>query len=92
MPPKILVISGPTASGKSALAVAVAAFVVARLRHSPGRTLEIGAVATFVILAVLAALWELTARWQDNDLLLPTFTATARAFVDGIATGELLEE
>lgn len=42
------------------------------------------------ILLVLALVWELLARWQDNDLLLPTFTATARAFVDGIATGELL--
>lgn len=42
-----------TAAVLVALAVAVAAFVVARLRHSPGRTLEIGAVATFVVLAVL---------------------------------------
>jgi NitT/TauT family transport system permease protein len=32
-----------------------------------------------LILAVIAVLWELAARWQDNDLLLPTFTATARA-------------
>jgi ABC-type nitrate/sulfonate/bicarbonate transport system permease component len=32
----------------------------------------------FVLLAVL---WELLARWQDNDLLLPTFGATARALV-----------
>jgi hypothetical protein len=36
-----------------ALAVAVAAFVVARMAGSPGRTLEIGAVATFSILTVL---------------------------------------
>lgn len=43
-----------------------------------------------VILVVLALLWELLARWQDNDLLLPTFAQTARAFVDGIAGGELL--
>jgi len=42
-----------------------------------------------VILAVLALLWELAARWQDNDLLLPTFTATAAALADGVATGEL---
>jgi NitT/TauT family transport system permease protein len=44
------------------------------------------------VLAVLALLWELAARWQDNDLLLPTFVQTARAFVDGIATGELVEK
>jgi NitT/TauT family transport system permease protein len=43
-----------------------------------------------VILIVLALLWEGVARWQDNDLLLPTFGQTARAFVDGIAGGELL--
>jgi NitT/TauT family transport system permease protein len=43
-----------------------------------------------VILLVLALLWEAVARWQDNDLLLPTFLQTARAFVDGIAGGELL--
>jgi hypothetical protein len=36
-----------------ALAVAVAAFVAARMAGSPGRTLEIGAVATFLILTAL---------------------------------------
>ena len=44
-----------------------------------------------VILVVLATLWQLIALWQDNDLLLPTFTATARALVEGIASGELLD-
>ncbi|MGC3984343.1 MAG: ABC transporter permease [Pseudorhodoferax sp.] len=43
-----------------------------------------------LILAVLAVLWELLARWQDNDLLLPTFTATMQALVEGFASGELL--
>lgn len=43
-----------------------------------------------VILLALAALWECLARWQNNDLLLPTFGQTARAFIDGIAGGELL--
>jgi len=45
-----------------------------------------------LILAVIAVLWELAARWQDNDLLLPTFTATARALVEGLASGELVEK
>ena len=36
-----------------ALAVAVAALVVSRISDAPGRTLEIGAVATFVVLTVL---------------------------------------
>lgn len=42
-----------------------------------------------VLLALLALLWEAVARWQDNDLLLPGFIATARAFVAGMADGEL---
>ena len=45
-----------------------------------------------VLLAVLALVWELAARWQDNDLLLPTFVQTARAFIDGLLTGELVEK
>jgi hypothetical protein len=36
-----------------ALAVAVAAFVLGRVRGGPGRTLEIGALATFLVLTVL---------------------------------------
>lgn len=43
-----------------------------------------------LVLAVLALLWEGLARWQDNDLLLPTFTQTAAALWAGLASGELL--
>jgi NitT/TauT family transport system permease protein len=43
-----------------------------------------------LILLVLAALWEAAARWQANDLLLPSFLQTADAFVQGILSGELL--
>lgn len=43
-----------------------------------------------IILLLLAVLWEAVARWQDNDLLLPTFVQTAQAFFSGIAGGELL--
>ena len=43
------------------------------------------------ILILLAVLWEAVARWQDNDLLLPGFVQTARAFASGVASGELLE-
>jgi len=43
-----------------------------------------------VIMIVLAVIWELAARWQNNDLLLPSFLETAHAFIDGIVTGELL--
>ncbi len=43
-----------------------------------------------LILLALAGLWEGLARWQDNDLLLPTFLATAHALIGGLADGELL--
>jgi NitT/TauT family transport system permease protein len=42
-----------------------------------------------VILILLAAVWEAVARWQANDLLLPSFLQTAHAFIDGVASGEL---
>jgi NitT/TauT family transport system permease protein len=41
------------------------------------------------ILLVLAAIWELVARWYGNDLLLPTALQTGRALVDGMVSGEL---
>ena len=50
------------------------------------------AIRRTAILAVLALLWELLARWQDNDLLLPTFTQTLHALIEGVATGELLNK
>ncbi|MDN3235803.1 MULTISPECIES: ABC transporter permease [Pseudomonas] len=42
-----------------------------------------------LILVVLIMTWELAARWQQNDLLLPSFLQTAAAFWDGLVTGEL---
>ncbi|MFK3737395.1 ABC transporter permease [Massilia sp. TN1-12] len=42
-----------------------------------------------VLLLVLAVVWELAARWTDNDLLLPGALQTARAFVEGLVSGEL---
>ena len=50
----------------------------------------VAAVRRTVILAVLAALWQALALWQDNELLLPSFTATVRALVEDWASGELL--
>lgn len=55
------------------------------------RIWQTAAVRKGLILVLLAALWEAVARWQDNDLLLPTFWQTARAFAEGFATGELLQ-
>jgi len=41
------------------------------------------------VLIFLAVLWEVYARWLDNPLLFPTFSATVEAFYDGIMTGGL---
>ena len=54
------------------------------------RILQQSAVRKAVILLALALLWELIARWQDNDLLLPTFSQTAQAFANDLRSGELL--
>jgi len=43
-----------------------------------------------LILIALALIWELAARYQGNDLLLPSFLQTAKAFFEGIGSGELL--
>ncbi|MDQ3059983.1 MAG: ABC transporter permease [Pseudomonadota bacterium] len=45
-----------------------------------------------LILVVLALIWEAAARYQDNDLLLPTFLQTARALAEGLASGELIDK
>jgi NitT/TauT family transport system permease protein len=54
------------------------------------RLWQVTAIRKTVILIVLACLWEGAARWQDNDLLLPSFLQTAHAFIDGWVSGELL--
>jgi NitT/TauT family transport system permease protein len=51
-----------------------------------------GSLRKGVLLAILAVQWELIARWQGNDLLLPTFLQTGHALVTGLASGELLEK
>lgn len=63
------------------------------VERAPSLGARLGALAWLrkgLILAVIALLWEGAARWQDNDLLLPPFTAVAAALVDGLASGELL--
>ncbi|MGI4849715.1 MAG: ABC transporter permease [Janthinobacterium lividum] len=62
-----------------------------RTTASPMQRLgQIGAVRKLAILGLLALLWEGVARWQGNDLLLPSFLQTAHAFASGLASGELL--
>jgi NitT/TauT family transport system permease protein len=45
-----------------------------------------------LIALVLIVAWEVLARAMDNDLLLPTFSETFTAFVQGILSGELLQK
>jgi NitT/TauT family transport system permease protein len=54
------------------------------------RIYNIGAVRKLAILVLLAAAWEIYARWLHNDLLFPTFGATLEAFVQAILSGGLL--
>lgn len=42
------------------------------------------------VLVVIAVCWEAYARWLDNELLVPTFSATVRALVQGIDSGVIL--
>ena len=44
---------------------------------------NVGALRKLAILAVLALIWELYARWLDNPLLFPTFGVTVQAFARG---------
>ena len=48
-----------------------------------------GALRKFLILIVLALIWELYARRVNNQLLVPTFSATVKAFVAAMISGEL---
>ena len=51
-----------------------------------------GLVRKAFILLLLAAAWQGYALYLDNTLILPTFTDTLKAFVQRIASGELLRK
>ena len=67
------------------------ASVVERPRPLRERLAAQGWLRKSLILVVLAILWEALARWQDNELLLPTFLATVQALFEGLASGELIQ-
>ena len=50
---------------------------------------NIGAARKLALLVILALAWESGARWFNNPLLFPTFSATIEAFADAIASGVL---
>jgi NitT/TauT family transport system permease protein len=54
------------------------------------RVWQQGWVRKSLILILLAVLWEVVARLQNNDLLLPSFLQTSSALYDGLLSGELL--
>ena len=62
--------------------------------HKPLSTLEklynIGALRKTGIVLLLALVWELSARQLNNELLLPTLTATLEALVHGLVNGSLI--
>jgi NitT/TauT family transport system permease protein len=74
----------PQPSSRPAPAVALPLPAAQRLWHQAW-------LRKSVILLALAGIWEVIARWQGNELLLPTFWQTAQAFISGMASGELLE-
>ena len=49
------------------------------------------AIRRGAILVVLAAIWELYARWLQNPLSFPTFLDTITALHDGIASGIIIQ-
>jgi len=48
-----------------------------------------GAVRKAVLLVVLAVVWEIYARWLNNSLVFPTFTATMAALWQGVVSGRI---
>lgn len=68
-----------------ALTIAIAASVIGRLRHAPGRILEVGAVATFAVLAALSV-WSrhFAERWAQPLSIAAVFLVA----LIGILTGK----
>jgi NitT/TauT family transport system permease protein len=56
---------------------------------APRGLFEAGWLRKGLLLITIAMLWEAVARWQNNDLLLPGVIATAKAFFEGVISGEL---
>ena len=54
------------------------------------RIANMGWVRKLAILIALGLLWEGYARWLNNPLLVPTFSATVEAFLHGFLSGELV--
>jgi NitT/TauT family transport system permease protein len=55
------------------------------------RVSSIGWIRKAIILIVLGLIWEIYARFLNNDLLLPTLTQTLVALASSLTTGEMLK-
>ena len=53
------------------------------------RLYKISGLRKLFLLIVLAIIWEVYARYVDNELLFPTFSSTVEAMVTNIANGVL---
>ena len=73
----------------SALAPAANADLVRAPRSLIQQWLHHDGLRKVLILVVLAIVWEVVGRWQDNELLLPTFSATMAAMWTDLANGQL---
>jgi NitT/TauT family transport system permease protein len=63
--------------------------VVQRTLPLSERLYNMSGLRKVFLLIVLAVIWEAYARWVDNELLFPTFTATIQAMLTNIANGVL---
>jgi sulfonate transport system permease protein len=54
------------------------------------RLTNITALRRFLLLVLLAAIWQVYATWLDNPLLFPTFADTVTALAKGFVSGELV--
>ena len=68
---------------------AVPAAIQAPARSLAARLADNAAVRKALLLVLLAAIWEGYARALDNALVLPAFTSTVMAMLQGITSGEL---
>lgn len=61
----------------------------AEARPRAGSLAESGSARRLIILAAIAIIWEVYARWLDNALLMPSMTATFKALFEATLSGEL---
>ena len=64
--------------------------VIRRSLPLPERLYNISGPRKLFLLVVLAIIWEIYARYVDNELLFPTFSSTIEAMVTNLANGVLI--